>query len=274
MVDMVACTKSMRRRRQAFHDMTYRRRSVKAKQTLSSYTPVAPCQSNWGDIFDDMINELRGKKKLTRSFECQQCNRKLSDDNNSLYDNDGVSNVTCSSVGHLQTKQEVDELTRQSDQSNFSVVRSPWLVNSVSDYILDKNEISQEASPECNGTGDDVEVVGTETFWEENWSDNHVDKTNTGCGSGEKTPTTPCDACDTASRDLKVGTKPTLCYMNQKCTSFEANLAEEVNGTCSRVDNDQIESLQTVAFRRPDLASFKLPVSPIRKTDSSKCILI
>ncbi|XP_067932824.1 uncharacterized protein [Watersipora subatra] len=281
MVNEVASTKSMRRRMQAYDDMTYRRRSVKAKQSLSTYTPVAPCHSTWGDIFDDMISELRGRRNLTSIDECEQCMKAGSRD--SVYENDTASSL--SRYG--------DE--RLSENIVDTLINSPWLVSSVSDYILcEKNEdpatkslvksaTKQADKPrdaELDDDGKDLEVVQpvveaeTEGFWEENWTDRHAL-----CEHEGKSTLSSCEGCEYVAQKTNSVVKPTICYMNQKCPSFDPSLPsglavpEQSNGTSSHI-NHQKDSLQGITLHRPDLASFTLPQSPIRKTESNSHVWI
>lgn len=312
MADMMASTKSMRRRKQATFDLTYRRRGAKAKQSLCSYTPAAPCQSNWGDIFDDMLNEIRDKgssAQAAQSLRCSTCQQAVKCDEGSVYDNcDGIGLVNGSTNTPFQS-----ELTKSPVESRNveDIIRSPWLASSVSDYVMDKQSYdlfdgqfferdvsvlpSQMADSEVlNGacsctephadTADDdksdslsVAHSDAEAFWEENWSDTPVETV--------VVVPSPCDACSSACDDvsgaLRPGIKPTLCYMNQKCSSFDASGSSDalashstpmaVNGQSSST-KEVPESLRNIAFRRPDLASITLPLSPIRKTDSSKLV--
>ena len=89
MVDMMASTKTMRRRKEQYSDLTYRRRSRRAKQTLSTYIPKAPRESTWGDIFDEMMDRLRGR---SRSQSGTRFSHPHIDDN--FYDTDSSSHST------------------------------------------------------------------------------------------------------------------------------------------------------------------------------------
>lgn len=59
-VDDLASTKTMKRRRHKSANMTIFDRRRRATESLSSYVPTAPVESEWGAMFDEMVARLKG----------------------------------------------------------------------------------------------------------------------------------------------------------------------------------------------------------------------
>lgn len=326
LVDMITSTKSMRRRKELCGDLTYRRRSQRAKQSLYSYAPRAPTTSNWGDIFDDMMDELRGRQKSIQREQttCAQC------DNGSVYDNYDSSSSTehnsivgallhqpdlhnCKVSGNTATHDcnqgnsdrkgdnsysQLTETQPIAEQCNYkgelprscdcsvyldsSIPRQllhsfTSLSASIHDLSLSENDVCEQTTPtsspnvlrerptllECGSHPHSNAHV----YWEENWSGNPTLPSE---------PALSCNGgCDNLVSDMHTVVKPFFCYKNQRCASFgissSSELASDQVHTSAGADDSM---LHCVSFRRQELSSFTLPLSPIRKTDSGAYIIL
>lgn len=60
LVDDMTSTQTMRRRRKATSGLSIKARKERATESLFSYTPIAPGESEWGRRFDEIIARLKG----------------------------------------------------------------------------------------------------------------------------------------------------------------------------------------------------------------------
>ncbi|KAF6029879.1 hypothetical protein EB796_011816 [Bugula neritina] len=250
-VDMLASTQTMRRRKQQYDEsqLTYRRRGLVARQSLYTSSPPAPKQSVWGEMFDKMLNKLKGIETGSESE---------GDGGGNPYhvtllrtaDYTWVSTIAVVSPSRSQLDNEVNS------EPSALVSQEVTSQEVTSQEVTSQEVTSQEVTSQADKREGLTDPSDSAAYWEENWNDesstsSHVEYCE-GC-SGLKTPNSERNVI------------PTFCYKNQNCASFDRSLKEQPS---------PLDGLQSITFRRPDLLSLKLPMSPIRKTDSNSDVWI
>ena len=157
MVDMMASTKTMRRRKEQYSDLTYRRRSRRAKQTLSTYIPKAPRESTWGDIFDEMMDRLRGR---SRSQSGTRFTHPHIDDN--FYDTDSSSHSTLYDVNQDGDIPDIEPYEqdshfsqKDSKQCQIHPHLSPDHSKEIYTELSSHNHVQYRLSPPCTDSRED-----------------------------------------------------------------------------------------------------------------------
>jgi len=265
-VDMLASTQTMRRRKQQYDEsqLTYRRRGLVARQSLYTSSPPAPKQSVWGEMFDKMLNKLKGietgsesegdgggnplPRDSTENWSAGYSSTEYHLENHSggAADYTWVSTIAVVSPSRSQLDNEVNS------EPSALVSQEVTSQEVTSQEVTSQEVTSQEVTSQADKREGLTDPSDSAAYWEENWNDesstsSHVEYCE-GC-SGLKTPNSERNVI------------PTFCYKNQNCASFDRSLKEQPS---------PLDGLQSITFRRPDLLSLKLPMSPIRKTDSSK----
>lgn len=317
MVDMMSCTKTMRRRKELYNDLTYRRRGRQARQSLNSYSPQAPVHHNWGNIFDEMLAKLRGVAddyhEITGDGRtpsvCMDCKQRVGNslDNVSLYDNNTSGSESCihslrgqyESISHscpdfdnfadILEGEEPDGRYFARSSSTYSIISAhsesadhvyfpshcsdselaaldgkilaeavfekeyAYVKHAVTSFTNNCDERSESNTAEFSARA----FAGPDyvSFWEDNWSDHEV---------LNDLDQPYCEGCLESMCEDDPKLRPKFCYKNYNC----ANGSSMSNK--SSPNAEEIALLRSLSWRCPELASFTIPLSPIRKTESSK----
>jgi len=225
-VDNIASTKTMRRRRREFEDLTLRKRKKKARESLGR-SSSAPKASKWGEIFDNMIAALRGLHK----------------------DNKLNETLTTESENEQGEISDTDSIDCSTEQTHWE----PEI------------QLTYQRCDRHNGVSPSITYESPAKYTE----------------SGEFSPKSNSDFLWDSSADLLCGPQSTLIMAEdepgEEIHWKEDMLDESFNFENNNQDDVMLRTrnlLKSVSFRRHDLASFTLPLAPIRRTDSSKSISI
>jgi len=173
LVSDLTSTGTMRRRRTASAGLSIAARKQLAKESISSYTPVAPSESVWGQKFDDMMARLRGSR-LSADVQDTHADKDCTMSTLRERDEDPDSTIQtntsiCPEITSQQTLQLVDlnehgKTTHSSASDSNNKTDTTELLNTDTDELLntDTDELLNTDTDELLNT-DTAELLNTDT---------------------------------------------------------------------------------------------------------------